>query len=117
MTLLLALALGLPTCSEPWSRCSPDAVWLRRVLAHAGFRHVGQDGAALILPSQRFVWATPGTQVARGYKVRSRADRRPVYGDGVRVTWIVHRRHVWVEPEPPRKLLVRLVRASLTVKP
>jgi hypothetical protein len=121
MTLLLALILGLPTCREPWSRCSPDAFWLRRVLARAGFPHPGQNGAALIIPAppqasnQRFVWATPGMQTWPEYRVVSRVDGRPVYGDRIRVFWIVQRRHVWVEYAPPRKLLIRLVRASIAV--
>jgi hypothetical protein len=106
-------------CSEPWSRCSPDAFWLRRVLAHAGFSHVGQTGSALIIPrgpQWRFVWATSGTRIDPVFELRSGAAGRAVYGDRVRVTWIVQRRHVWVEPPPPRRLLVRLVRASLSVK-
>jgi hypothetical protein len=119
---LLALVLGLPTCSEPWSRCSPDAFWLRRVLARAGFPHPGQNGAALIIPApakelnQRFVWATRGTQTFREYPLVSRVDGRAVYGTRVRVFWIVQRRHVWVEYAPPRRLLVRLVRASVAIR-
>ena len=122
MSLLLALVLGLPTCKEPWSRCSPDAFWLRRVLARAGFPHPGQNGAALIIPAppqdlnQRFVWATPGTQTWREYRLVSRVDGRPVFSDRVRVFWIVQKRHVWVEPPSARRLLLRLVRASAAVR-
>jgi hypothetical protein len=116
MSLLLALMLGLPTCAEPWSECSPDAFWLRRVLAQAGFPHPRQNGAALIIQNERFVWATPGTRTQPEYRLRWRIDGRGVYGDGVRVTWIVQKRHVWVESPPSRRLLVRIVRASLTVK-
>jgi hypothetical protein len=122
MEFLLALVLGLPTCKEPWSRCSPDAFWLRRVLARAGFPHPDQNGAALIIPApakelnQRFVWATRGTQTWPEYRLVARVDGRAVYGDRVRVFWIVQKRHVWVEYPPPRRLLVRLVRASVAVR-
>ena len=122
MSVLLALALSFPACTEPWSRCSPDAFWLRRVLARAGFPHPDQNGAALIIPAppsqlnQRFVWATPGTQIWPAYRLVSRVDGRPVYGDRARIVWIVQKRHVWVEYPPPRALLVRLVRASVAVK-
>jgi hypothetical protein len=116
VTALLALAL----CTQPWSRCSPDAFWLRRVLAYAGFRDVGQTGSALMIPNRRrqwrFIWATPGTRVDPVYKLTARVDGRAVYSDRVRVTWIVQKRHVWVGPPPTRRLLVRLVRASASVR-
>jgi hypothetical protein len=125
MAFLVALALLAPgpVCHEPWSRWSPDAFWLRRVLAHAGFRHPGQNGAALIIPTgsrsyptQRFVWANRGIRPEPFYRVVARVDGIPVRSDSVTVVWSVHRLHVWVQYPPPRRLLVRLVRATVAVR-
>jgi hypothetical protein len=125
MAFLVALALlaPAPVCTEPWSRCSPDAVWLRRVLAHAGFPHPRQNGAALIIPTgrrsyptQRFVWANRGIRPERFYRVVARIGGMPVRSDSVTVVWSVQGLHVWVQYPPPRRLLVQLVRATVAVK-
>jgi hypothetical protein len=125
MSFLLSLVLlaPAPACKEPWSRCSPDAYWLRRVLARAGFPHPGQNGAALIIPTgrrryptQRFVWANRGIHPESYYRVIARVDGRAVLSDTVTVVWSVQGLHVWIQYPPPRKLLVRLVRATVAVK-
>jgi hypothetical protein len=125
MALLIALVMlaPAPTCNEPWSRCSPDAVWLRRALAVAGFHHPGQNGAALIIPTgrrsyptQRFIWANRGIRPEAFYRVIARIDGKPILSDGVSDVWSVQGMRVWVQDPPPRKLLVRLVRATFAVK-
>lgn len=107
---------------EPWARCSPDAVWLRRALASIGHADVGDTGSALVVGgcgvdgrAQCFVWATPGAGSGCGWR-----DRRVELGDvavcgrAVRVHWEAQGRRIWLEP-PDRSLLPRLVRASLWV--
>ena len=91
--------------------------YLFAVLALAGFPHPGTTGSAYVIQKERYVWATPGRRIDPVFRLRARIGGRGVYGDGVRIVWVVHRRHIWVEPPPGRKLLVRLVRASISVKP
>ncbi len=104
----MALALLLPpgVCAEPWARCSPDAFWLRRVIARARFMAVGDTGSALSFvarcgppcgPAGEWnVWAAPGTRRHPVYRLVRRVDGRVVYGDGVRIVWIVQKRAVWL---------------------
>jgi len=119
------------SCSGPWSLCSPNARWLRRVLAEAGYPDAGPGtGSALVIPSenpssQRFFWAV-GSGAPPDPGVYSPSDELPrvgdtvIYGDKVRLVWRAQGRNVYFEPlflEPlvDRKLLIELVRLTQEV--
>lgn len=111
-----------PRQCEPWARCSPDALWLRRALARIGHPSAGDTGSALVIGgcgadgrAQCFTWATAGDTSGCGARDR-RAELAGVAicGNAVRVHWTAQGRRVWLEP-PDRELLLRLVRASLAV--
>jgi hypothetical protein len=121
----LSAAIGEPESStpgcEPWARCSPDAAWLRRVLASIGYPNAGDTGSALVVGgggadrrAQRFIWATPGGGSGCGSGDHwARVGKVEVCGSAVRVHWQAQGRRVWFEP--PDRLLRPLVRASLRV--
>ena len=97
---------------EPWARCSPNAVWLRRVLASLGHANAGDTGSALVVGgcgadgrAQCFVWATPGAGSGCGWR-----ERRGELGD-VAVCGSAVRASLRVPRLPPR--LVRLAPRTL----
>lgn len=106
---------------EPWASCSPDAAWLRRVLASIGHPNVGDTGSALVVGgcgadgrAQCFVWATPGSGSGCGWRDHwTKLGAVEVCGSAVRVRWEAQGRRIWLEP--PDRLVFPLVRASLRV--
>lgn len=119
-----------PSCSGSWSVCSPDARWLRKVLAKAGHPNAGPGtGSALVIPSenpssQRFLWAVPGARpdpdVYSPNDELPLADDTAIYGEEVRLVWRAQGWNVYFEPLflPPladRQLLPRLVRLTQEV--
>jgi hypothetical protein len=121
------------SCSGPWSVCSPDAQWLRRVLADAGYRGASPGtGSALVIPSanptsQTFFWAVPSRRAPdpdeySPYDALPRVGDTTIYGDKVRLVWWVQGRNVYFEPlflDPlplrDHKLLPQLVRLTQKV--
>lgn len=118
-----SISVSRGACTEPWSTCSPDARWLRRVLARTGHAHgVSANGAALVVwfargaqRLERFVWTTPGTRIDPAYRPLYRVAGTPVFSDGTRVVWRAQGARIWVEPPPGRRAAARLVVASKTV--
>jgi hypothetical protein len=126
-------AVSQMSCSGPWSACSPDAQWLRRVLAEAGYPEAGPGtGSALVIPSanpssQTFLWAVRShrprvVEVYPSYDRLSRVGHTSIYGDRVRLLWRAQGRFVYFEPlsvDPlplrDRKLLPQLVRLTQRV--
>lgn len=120
-----------PNCTEPWSECSPDAQWLRQVLAKAGYPDAGPGtGSALVIPSenpssQQFFWAVlPVGPLDREeyspYNELPRVDDTPIYSDGVRLVWQAQGRNVYFEPlslkpPPDGELVTKLVRFTKVV--
>jgi len=111
---------------QPWSECSPDAAWLRRVLRGAGFGRVGPGtGSALVIPGatpagDRFLWAVRFVgrpdPIYRTYRGLPEVDGVSIYTDGTRLLWQVQRRNVYLEPPPERTLVARLVRLTIRVR-
>ena len=117
-----------PECSEPWSKCSPNADWLREVLAKAVYEDVGPGtGSALVIPdanpsSQWFFKAVrPVGPIDREeyapYDPLPQVGETVIYGSRshVRLVWHVQGRNVYIEPPPNRQLLKRLVRLTQVV--
>ena len=122
-----------PSCSGPWSMCSPDAQWLRKVLVEAGYPGAGPGtGSALVIPaanpsSQTFLWAVrssrpPNPNVYPPYDALPRVGDTAIYGDKVRLVWAAQGRNVYLEPlflDPlplrDRRLLPQLVRLTQEV--
>jgi hypothetical protein len=112
-------------CQGPWSECSPDAQWLRRVLAEGGLTDAppGTGSAVLITregPSGLFFWAVrPGRSAGSNeyspYAKLVLVGETQVYTDGVRVFWRAQERHVFLEPPPELELLEKLVRLTNAV--
>jgi hypothetical protein len=123
-----ALALGREqrhrsqeSCQGPWSECSPDAQWLRRVVLQSGLRDAPPGtGSALLItregPSGLFMWAVRQGRTAASledfYAKLVLVEDTQVYTDGVRIVWRVQDRHVFLEPPPELKLLEKLVRLT-----
>jgi len=111
-------------CSEPWSKCSSDAQWLRRVLARVGYRNIGDTGSALTTPivvghvrQLRYDWATSAWLPKPPYRRLYKVGDTTVYGDhDVRIVWSVQGVGVWVEPPPSRRTVARLVVATRAVR-
>jgi hypothetical protein len=120
------------SCSGPWSACSPDAQWLREVLAEAGYPDAGPGtGSALVIPSanpssQTFFTAVrgrpPDADVYSPYDARPHVGDTAIYGDKVRLVWRAQGRNVYFEPlflDPlpllDRQLLPQLVRLTQSV--
>jgi hypothetical protein len=106
-------------CTEPWSRCSPDAVWLRKVLKKVGYRNIGETGAALStaltvghIRTARYYWVTSGWRPGPPYHLLYRVGNTGVYGETVRTVWRAQGVGVWVEPRPSRRTVARLVAAT-----
>ncbi len=102
-----------------WS-CSPDAAWLRKVLARAGYWDVGATGSALetvtAARKQRYFWTTPASSSsARGLPEVNRVAGVRVYSDGVKQAWRAQGRLVWVHAPLANVALAELVRASLSI--
>jgi hypothetical protein len=106
-------------CTEPWSRCSPDAVWLRKVLKSVGYHKIGETAAALTtvltvghIRTLRYYWVTSGGRPGAPYRLLYRVGDTGVYGDNVRTWWRAQGVRVWVEPRPHRRIVARLVAAT-----
>jgi hypothetical protein len=123
------------TWPGPWTVC-PQAKWVRRVVARAGYRVVGDTGSALVAAGRGrsfYIHATglgaSGERLGRarrdeGYSLLFRIDGVAVYGDGVRETWVASGFSFWVSAGPrgdavaPRAAeLASLVRASRAIPP
>jgi hypothetical protein len=111
---------------ECWSQ-GPEGVWVKEVLANAGFALTGDTGSALVgtdETSQFYIWTTSlGPPLASladtGYSKVHEIDGHPVFGDGVRLVWEAEGRRVWVELGPREdshlptgESLIRLLRAT-----
>ncbi len=109
-----------------WSQGS-EGVWVKAVLANAGFALTGDSGSALVgtdETSQFYISTTPlGPPLASladaGYSKIQEIDGHPVFGDGVRLVWEAAGRRVWVERSPKEdsqlptgQSLIRLIRAT-----
>ena len=104
-------------CEAPWSECSPDADWLRRVVARVGHGEPGSTGSALILPYERgwrYLWANPrrGRGGCGAEREWASVGATAVCGGPVRVHWDVQGARVWLEPPARGRLLARLVAAT-----
>lgn len=113
-----------PSCSGPWSVCAPDALWLRQVLAKAGFPDPGPGtGSALIVPqespiAQRYFWAVrhkPDPDAYSAYEVFHRVGETDIYGNQEHLFWRAQGRTVFLQPAPDRQLLTKLVRLTAVV--
>lgn len=111
---------------QPWSECSPDAAWLRRVIRRAGLGKVGPGtGSALVIPgvtptSARHLWAVQSAgqtdPVYQTYRALPEVDGVPIYTDGTRLLWQAQGRNVYLAPPPEQALLARLVRLTIRVE-
>jgi Tol biopolymer transport system component len=131
---LQPLSPGSPPDVRPPAECTggcwsqgPEGVWVKAVLANAGFALTGDTGSALVgrdETSEFYISTTPlGPPLAglvdAGYSKVQEIDGHPVLGDGVRLVWEAEGRRVWVELGPRQdsqlptgESLIRLFRAT-----
>lgn len=114
---------------EPYVEC-PKASWLIERLGTAGFRVIGDTGAALTARGNGATfnaWTTDGPVELpqdAGYERVGEVAGVEVLGDGTRLTWMAQRGRVWVasggggedpDPRPPDDVTLEPIRRFVRV--